>query len=371
MELNQIFKLIDTVLPLEVCLYHKVLPLSRQESRLYLGMVDPQDATAVDYVRKMVQHLNCTILPQKISLEQHKSILSSYLSYQGQGNRPAESVKAPPPPPKTGFPPPPPRSAPATAAAKLPPPPNRPPAPPPNTSGSGGRVEEHLTQLQLPKSHSQPASTHPAAPAESSLPQLKVQAPYLSQPLEKLANLAPQQLLQELMARVLVKGIGRLYFERQQEGGRVLWSQEGVMQAALENLPLPVFQGLIVELKRVFNLSSIPVEHPKQVDLERMMGQTHLLLVLQLTPVELGEEATLQVLRGKALKFYKQQKIEELSDDAFKLAQQLQRKLSEIGDRFDPSLTSDSLTSLPAIHQMLKHIDQQLRTLNTQEPTDK
>lgn len=227
-----------------------------------------------------------------------------------------------------------------------------------------------MTQLQLPKSNSQSAKANSAAPAESSLPQLKVQAPYLSQPLEKLANLAPQQLLQELLARVLVKGIGRLYFERQPEGGRVLWSQEGVMQSALENLPLPVFQGLIVELKRFFNLSSIAVQHPKQVDMERMMGQTHLVLVLQLTPGERGEEATLQVLRGKALKFYKQQKIEELSEDALKLAQQLQRKLSEIGDRFDPTLPSDSLTSLPAIHQMLQHIDQQLRTLNTQEPND-
>lgn len=356
MEINQIFKLIDTLIPLEVCLYHKVVPLSRQESCLYLGIVDPQDVTALGYIHKMLQNLNCTLVPQKISPEKHKSMLSAYLNYQKQSSQPAKSIKAPPPPSKTGFAPPPPKNTVSIGAVKL-------PAPPSREKVSIGQVKEQVTQMQMPKNDSQPAKANLVTSAENNLPQLKIQAPYLSMPLEKLANLSPPKLLQELLGRVLVKGIGRLCFERQRESGRVLWSQEGVMQSALENLPMPIFQGLMVELKRFFNLSSIPVDHPRQVDMERMMGQTHLVLILQLTPGEWGEEASLQVLRGKALKFYKQQKIQELSEDALKLAQQLQRKLSEIGDRFDPSLTLENITTLPAIHQILQHIDQQLLTL--------
>jgi hypothetical protein len=36
------------------------------------------------------------------------------------------------------------------------------------------------------------------------------------------------------LGRVLIGGIGRLYFERQSEQGRILWSQDGVLQSVLE-----------------------------------------------------------------------------------------------------------------------------------------
>lgn len=139
------------------------------------------------------------------------------------------------------------------------------------------------------------------------------------------------------------------------------------MQSAIEELPLPVFQGVMVELKHFFNLTSIPVEVSKQVDLDRMYGQTQILLVLQLTPGERGEEATLQVLRGKALQFYKQQKVAQLSQDALKLAELLQRKLSEIGSSLDPTVTPETLDTLPAINQLLDRIEEQMRSLKTQQ----
>lgn len=111
----------------------------------------------------------------------------------------------------------------------------------------------------------------------------------------------------------------------------------------------------------------MPVEHPKQVEMERLYNKTHLLLLLQVTPGKHGEEVNLQVLRGEALKFYQQQKIADLSQDALKLAMQLQRKLSEIGNRFDSSITPESLEALPAIDQLVKSMDQQLQALHTNQ----
>jgi type II secretory ATPase GspE/PulE/Tfp pilus assembly ATPase PilB-like protein len=190
---------------------------------------------------------------------------------------------------------------------------------------------------------------------------LEVQALHLYRPIEFIATLPPPQLLQELLGRVLIDGIGRLYFERQPEQCRILWSQDGVLQSVLENVPLPVFQGVIIELKRLVNLPLLPVIQPKQVEIERRHQQEALLLRLRVMPGTYGEEATLQVLRGVALKFYQRQQMDKLSEDALKLAQQLQQKLSELRDRSYHN--SMPLEALPALNQLLQGLDKQLQSL--------
>jgi hypothetical protein len=200
----------------------------------------------------------------------------------------------------------------------------------------------------------------------TSLPILDVHPQHLSSPIEVLTALPPKDLLDELLGRVLVGGIGRLYFERQQNQGRILWSQNGVLQSVLENLPAAVFQGVINEMKRLTNLPMIPVQKPRQEEVERLYQQSRLLLRFRVMPGTYGEEATLQVLRGAALKFYQQQQLANLSRDALGIAQQLQRKLDEIRDRTqtDLSLNGTPLEALPALNQLLQSVDQQLKNLN-------
>lgn len=350
MDNTQVFKLIDSVLSLEVCLYHQVLPLARQEKSLLLGMVDPQDASALNYVRRMLKNVNCTVVPRGISAEAHKSFLSAYLNYKGQTQIQTEPAKA---------------SGSATVIQEPPP-----VAPKMQTSSRPPSIQQ--VKAQTPVRQRPPAMTAAAKkPATtqppSDLPVLKVQAFYLSRPIQMLVNLGPQQLIQELLGRVLLEGIGRLYLERHPEYGRVLWTQQGALQSAIENLPLPVFDGLVQEFKQFFNLPYMRVEQATQVEIERLYNKTHLLLLLQVTPGKHGEEVNLQVLRGEALKFYQQQKIADLSQDALKLAMQLQRKLSEIGNRFDSTLTPESLEALPAIDQLVKSMDRQLQALHTSQ----
>jgi hypothetical protein len=211
-----------------------------------------------------------------------------------------------------------------------------------------------------------PTSTVPA------LPILDVHPEHLSSPIEVLTALPPKNLLDELLGRVLVGGIGRLYFERQQHQGRILWSQNGVLQSVLENLPATVFQGVINELKRLTNLPMMPVQKPRQEEVERLYQQSRLLLRFRVMPGTYGEEATLQVLRGAALKFYQQQQLANLSRDALGIAQQLQRKLDEIRDRTqtDLSLNGTPLEALPALNQLLQSVDQQLKNLNAFQATN-
>lgn len=194
---------------------------------------------------------------------------------------------------------------------------------------------------------------------------LQVETKYLTSPVEVLAALPPRELLQELLARVLLGGIGRLYFERYPQGGRVVWSQNGILQSVLDHVALPVFQGVIHALKEIACVSQLPVEQPEQTEIEYLYDRSCVLLRFRFMPGQHGEEATVQVLRGAALKFYQQQQLSKLERDAMSIAKQLQNKLNEIRIRAyaDPSLLETNLEILPKLSELLHTIEQQLNAL--------
>jgi type II secretory ATPase GspE/PulE/Tfp pilus assembly ATPase PilB-like protein len=343
MDSEQIFQLIDNLLPFEACLYHEVLPLSIQGSRLHLGMVDPEDSAALEYVRRILGYMRCSLVSEHISTEDHRATLSAYLNYMHTGKKklgngpkpPASHVSAPSMPPLP---------SPSHAANNL--------LPPPHSAKS-------KNQPSLPQPH--PQGLLEAA----TIPVLQVSASHHQSPLEELANLPPKELLQELLGRILEGGIGRLYFERQSQHGRILWSQDGIVQSVMDGLELSLFGGVMNELKLLAHLPLIPLQKPKQVEIERRYNKEDLLLRLRVMPGTDGERATLQVLRGAALKFYKQQQVEDLSRDALRLALQLQRKVEDLRDRASkiPNLTLSKLDALPALNQLIRQVDEQLAQL--------
>jgi len=362
------FRLIDGILPFEACLYHQVLPISLEGTHLNLGMVNPDDSAALDYVRRILAYMKCSLVPQPISAAKHQAVLSAYLNHIGQlkqatakqQNTPSENkfdqnveptliVDSPENLNQRELEP---SSSQVTA--------------PPTTSSHSYTPSSQPPKDTPEKQKLKTKSPQPPTPSSGvGLPVLEVQAHHISSPVEVLATLPPKNLLQELLARVLAGGIGRLFFERHPNSGRILWSQNGVLQSVLEGLDTAVFQGVINELKLLTHLSLISVEHPKQVKIERIYQQHRLLLRLRVMPGTHGEEATLQVLRGAALKFYQQQQLENLSRDALTMAQQLQTKINEIQKRtrIDPTLTAGQLDALPALDELLKSLNQQLETL--------
>ncbi|MEO1445781.1 MAG: pilus assembly protein PilB, partial [Cyanobacteria bacterium J06635_11] len=175
----------------------------------------------------------------------------------------------------------------------------------------------------------------------------------------------PKAMTQELLSRVVTKGIGRLYLERQADHGRILWSKDGVLQSVLENVSTMLFQGAINELKLLTRLSLIPVRKTKQVEIERTYQGQRILLRLRIIPGKHGEEATLQVLRGAALKFYQQQQVEKLSRDALGLAHTLHQRLNEIRDqaRHNLDLEASPIQALPAIVNLLHQMEQQIQEM--------
>lgn len=357
---EQAFRLIDSILPFEACLYHQVFPVALEGSRLRLAMVDPSDRAAMDYVRRILAFMNCSPQPQAIAPDAHHALLSAYLHYKNL--HPASPTPVDP------------RSlqetretlivdSPTLVTDGFVAPRDRPLPEPPADEGTLILTEEPESEAIAPP----PVPPPPPVPdARPKIAPLVLQISHLAEPIEHLVTLPPQKLLQELLGRALLGGIGRLYFERYDHSGRILWSQDGVLQSVIDALPQSLFQALLNELKRLAQASMVTVQKPKQVEIERLYQGQRVLLRIRLMPGTWGEEATLQVLRGAALRFHEQQRLDRLSQEALRIAQRLQQTVNEIRQRSkgqDGTLSEASLEALPALNRVLQHLDRQIQDL--------
>ncbi len=385
-ELSQIYILIDSILPFEACLYYQVLPLFVEGSRLVVGRVNPEDPGAAEYVTKQLSYINYTLGFQQISSDWHRDLLSKYLKHTAkQRQQPAQPALAPPQPAT------PPVSTRPAAQAATPAPrnpniqqtliidqpeeitdmqhgvttpqapdvasPATPPTGSPGVTPPSSRSQRENVRLGP---LSDPALDSQAAPLE-----LHLESHYRDLDSTHLADLEPQPLMQTLLVKVLTEGIGRLYFERGATSGRVLWSRDGILQAVVEAIDAQTFQGVINEFKLLLRLSLISVTKPKQVEIERAYEGQRILLRFRVMPSAYGEEATVQVLRGTALRFYQQQQIDRLGRDALDAAQMLQTRLNEIRDRARNSIDARPVQTeiLPTLMQLLRQLEAQVEEI--------
>jgi hypothetical protein len=104
----------------------------------------------------------------------------------------------------------------------------------------------------------------------------------------------------------------------------------------------------------------------KQVETECLYQKHRLLLRLRVMPGMHGEEATLQVLRGAALKFYQQQQLTHISRDALGASQELSYKVRELEQRLAANkqdLNSVQLKALESLGGIMQNLDRHLRIL--------
>ncbi len=387
---EQIFNLLSSLLPLEICLHYQVLPLELEHQRLVLGMVYPEDNDALEYVNRIVSYLNCTIDIRAIAVHTHQEILSAYLRYQNtttdncqiQQAKISEETEYPSifidteeelreikpglivdleedlEPIQTDN-----KSELGSEVDMAPVSPIMTENPAIATPGT--KVETETTQLQGDTTVLQSAKLDKA---REKLPKNLPVLPPLQKlrPIDVLPTLPCKQLLAELLGRVLTSGIGRLYLERQPYEGKIIWSHNGVQQSVLEKLPLSTYQGLLNELKRFASLSLTKVEAPKHVEKEYLYQNNRLLLRLRVMPGKYGEEATLQVLKGAALQFYHQRQIERLSNDSLRITQHLSRKLHQLQEQLilKNNSNSEKLTALHKLDQLMDNLDYQIKILS-------
>lgn len=385
MNFEQTFQLIDSLVPLESCLHHQILPLSLLEQCLTLGIVNLKNSTALDYIRSLLSSQNFSLKVQPIDSQTFQSILAAYAKstqmpiqkeFQPRSSplvteQPTLIVDSPDEltpgiSEETNLPPfePANSSIDSSQPSKATTAPSRPPTnfneQPTLIVDSPESLSPEIASDFIDTSLLNPAdlnATKERSPTAKSSLEVKVHSS--AEPLDFFAKLSPQKLWQELLSRVLSEGIGRLYFERHPDRGRIFWSKNGVLQLSLENIAPAIFQGTIDEFKRLVQLSATPLQQAKKGEIERLYRQERLIIRWQIIPGKYGEEGTLQVLRGKASELYQQRQLDEMSSQALRLAESLERKLKQITTISRVNHTRlDVVPALRQLHEKLgKHIE--------------
>lgn len=374
LESEQIFRLIEEgILCFEACLYHQVLPLKLEYNTLSLGIVNPKDKVALDYVNSILSYLKITVATQTVTAEAHRIILSEYLTYKNASSESKlnkqetqiDSDNAQ----KVGN---------QLMTKKLEDEESLPgdntlilfDSPKINLKSLSNQQRKKSSVTTLDNENQQESDRNTDTDifeiVSANSPVLRLPLPESFSADKVLPKLPPKKLLNELLARILAGGIGRLYLERQPYQGRILWSLNGIVQSVVEELPLSAFQGVLNELKRLNSLPLMTLAKAKQVETECLYQKQRLLLRLRVMPGMHGEEATLQVLRGAALKFYQQQQLTHISRDALGASQQLSYKVRELEQRLavnKQDLSPEQLKALESLNGLMKNLDRQLRIL--------
>jgi hypothetical protein len=322
-----ILKLIDAYLPVEACLHYQFLPLSIKGQSILMGMVNPRDPAAINYLRPILSSLNYVCKPQQIDGKTHQKLLGEYLKYLNQ-------QKQPPTPPKV-------------QSANI----NERPTlitddPEVKTTQSAlvEKIEKKISQSRYVKPTGEPLKTlniHPCYHLESP---------------ESLTKLSPKTLVPELLDRVLGKGIGRVHLERNPQGGTILCSQDGVAKLTLSNLTREFCGLLINEFKAMVSLPLAPLDRDRKLEMMRLYQEEPVLLRWHFMASPYGEELSLQVLRGAALQFYQKYQINQLAEEALQLTEQLERKVQQLKNRsqYTDFLPSQALEKLKAKLDQIK-----------------
>lgn len=380
MNVEQIFPLIDNLIPLEICSHHRILPLMVKNQSLLLGMVNPDDLSVLDYVRPIIKTKSYFVKRQEIHLEDYQRILREYRDYNKRDQdhtailseeeifRELEAlgvIEASDPPEMVD----------STETTDLQPPPtltHLPQDEPPGEFSQG--PEMPLVDLDLSEYGELPApSLNPTiTPQESVSPRslsletwpiLDLQPRYLSVPFHLLSKLPPEYLMTELLARLLMQDYGQIYFQcsalREAE---IICNPKGKNKQVLSQLTAGQIHRILTQLKQLFLIPPRGKKTMRKIEMMRAYQGESLLLRFQFSLGEYGEQASVEFFKNRALVRYQQKQMEQFSQDAIALAQQLQAKLKKISDR--RKINTQPLDQLPRLRALLKTIDHQCQALD-------
>ena len=385
--------LIDVVFPLELCLHHQILPLELNNDLLVVGMVDPQDKETIQYLTPIINSFGYSFHIQYINAQTHQLILAAYLKLAPKNTVSSNSER-------TSIAVTPSQNAPtlfeipkevaATSSQNAPTLfeiPKEVAATSPEQSiyeRTTFIVENEEKTDKMQSRYRECEATRSIEPSPRSEiffsePQinqiesnnnisdtkpildkslvLNFSSAHLDRPTEHLKKLPPEILWEELLARILTEGIGRLYLQKHNRYGRIICSNNGVVQFSLDNVALNLFEGVIKEIKKMAKMPLTLLEKNKKLAIHKYYNYERILLRIEFFISKFGEEITIQVLRGQALKFYEQRQADKTIEQAIYLSQKLEKSLKKIRQCQSAADVVD-LSSLKAImRQVEKQFD--------------
>lgn len=302
--------LIAQYLPVEICIYYQVVPIATDKDTLILGMVEPEDLAALDYVGKLLSFSNLRLEPHPLSFQQQQDLVAYYFSH-------------PPDPAEV-----------AVLAAQT----GRSNASPSGLKNSSLDPRSKTDPAQ-PVSHSPTSSnrlkTAPAQPtAEKTASQL-----------EDESDETVQQLLNSMLRRALEEKADQIYVEPHTESTcRVRYRQQGILRDLFKDLSDSIRLKLLLSMRRLLAMdldSSEPF-----AEMERVYRGETLVLQLRFVSQRSKEAAILNILRGDSLIKYQQDQNNLRIKESLMIAQETERSLQQLHQSL--TQTIDKLKQYPA-----------------------
>ena len=416
---KQIFQLINSILPLESCLRYQILPLELQGDRLTVGMLEPNDKNALNYICPIATSLGYHLDFKLIDSETHQLILSAYLKEPPTSNRndrdrtivdiqPNSDIKDYQKTivdiqPNSDI-----KDYQKTIVDIQ-----------PDTKARDYSVDKSMTLTEMPDdfdfaSHlaeqskqeaiknnveknvdksmtlneisstslpnKQSFDFHETPPlvvdnkneSELSIPKVDVNEqaensrvvdvsakPVTTSP-DFLATLNPQLSYRELLTKALDNDIEKLQLVKYSDRGRIVGSKNGSIASCLERVELTIFNVLINEIKTLAQIPKAPLTKSKKVAMERLYQQERILFRLEFIPQQYGEEVIVLILRGDSLMAYEQQQMDKMSEQVLVTAQKLEKMLEKMQICF----TSARLNNLKDLQMLQQQIDRHLQLLD-------
>ncbi|MEM6446886.1 MAG: hypothetical protein AAF704_10030 [Cyanobacteria bacterium P01_D01_bin.123] len=272
---EQVPILIAAFLPVEICVYYQVVPVNLDGTLLILGMVDPNDLAAQDYVGKMLEFSHLQVHPHPISFEEHQELIAYYFSH---------------PPDPTSI-----------AAVK---------------NAAVGVVEEaELAEASL---------TSTASPAEDTEDTVEPSVNSTSE-----ADI--KRLLSSVLRRAIEEKADRVFIEvNENRTCRIRYRQKGILRELFRDLSATVGSELILQLKHMVGLSPGPESSDREAEAERVFRGEPLILQLRIVPQHQREGAILTLVRGEAFAKHQLRRNSERVEEVTELSTQTRALLAQL-----------------------------------------
>lgn len=237
---NQTKELIDSLIPLDACRRHQILPLRKEDDNLLVAMVDPDNLNAQDELRRILKIQDLTLQRIVITQDDYQKLLNEYLEIQLQRQKQKEYEK----------------------------------------SVDVSSVLDNLEGRALEDAPDEKEADLAAADEAQDAPVIN--------------------LVNKILIKALEEGVSDIHVEPQEEHLRVRFRKDGVLQEAFANLPKKIATAVSARFKIMSELDIAERRLPQDGKIRRMYRGRKVDFRVSTLPSRYGEKVVLRILDNSA-----------------------------------------------------------------------
>lgn len=243
---SQIGHMIDTVIPIDVCRRHRLIPLSQETEEnpsVLVAMVDPENLEAQDDLNRILRPKNLGLRRMVITVEDYQRLISSYLD-EAVAKQKKEELDA------------------------------------------AVDVSTSLDELNFG--------------GDASLEEFSDEESDLGEALKDAGQAPVIALVNKILVKALQEGVSDIHVEPQEEYLRVRFRKDGVLVEALPHMPKKIIPAVTARFKIIADLDIAERRSPQDGRIRRVFQGRKVDFRVNTLPSRCGEKVVLRILDNSA-----------------------------------------------------------------------